>query len=108
MRAFATGWDPDHGTPLFSLDGGASSCAWEVGSAHRSAPTLKWKYIGPDLLRADQAALFTVTLSNAQNYYQAGVSSGKTRPGWTMVDYGEFPFLAAQHGTRLPVAASPV
>ena len=50
--------DPDFGTPLFSLDGGASSCQWEVGTAHRSAPTLSWEYIGPDVLPADTAALF--------------------------------------------------
>ena len=32
--------DPDVGTPLFVLDGGASSCAWEVKTKPRTAPKM--------------------------------------------------------------------
>ena len=83
-------FDPDHGTPLFSLDGGASSCQWEVGTAHRTAPSLSWKYLGPDVLPADQLALFQVKLSNSINYYQAGPREWD-RPGWMGTDTGYVP-----------------
>lgn len=79
--------DPDYGTPLFSLDGGASSCQWEVGSAHRSAPGLEWEYIGPPQIAPDQPALFKVKVSNAINYYAAGPES-RFRPHWMGTDTG--------------------
>ena len=82
--------DPDFGTPLFSLDSGASSCQWEVGTVHRSAPTLAWEYIGPDVLGPDDAALFRVTLGNSISYYQAGPNS-KNRPGWVAAENGFAP-----------------
>ena len=82
--------DPDFGTPLFSLDSGAASCQWEVGAAHRSAPTLAWEYIGPDVLGPDDTAPFRVTLGNSINYYQAGPDS-KDRPGWMAADVGYVP-----------------
>ena len=80
--------DPDFGTPLLSLDGGASSCQWEVGTAHRSAPTLEWQYIGRDVLGPDDKALFAVTLGNSINYYSGGPSENKYREGWTRSDGG--------------------
>jgi len=82
--------DPDYGTTLLSLDGGASSCQWEVGTAHRSAPTLAWEYVGPETVAADEPALFRVTLGNSVNYYQAGPVA-KTRPGWSGTDTGYVP-----------------
>ena len=74
-------------TALLSLDGGASSCQWEPGTAHKSAPTLKWHYLGADVLPADEAALFRVTLGNTVNYYQAGTNA-KDRTGWKNSDNG--------------------
>ena len=79
--------DPDFGTPLFSLDSGAASCQWEVGAAHRSAPTLAWEYIGPDVLGPDDTAPFRVTLGNSINYFEAGPDS-KDRPGWMAAEVG--------------------
>ena len=81
--------DPDYGTALFSVDGGASHCQWEVGTAHRSSLTMAWEYLGdPELpVRADEAALFRVTLGNTINYHEAGTTS-KDRPGWTGDDRG--------------------
>lgn len=83
-------YDPDHGTPLFSLDGGASSCQWEVGTAHRTAPSSSWKYIGADVVPEDQPAFFSVKLSNTINYYQAGPREW-FRPGWMGTDTGYVP-----------------
>ena len=80
--------DPDFGTPLFSLDGGASQCLWEVGTAHRSIPMLKAEYIGPEQIGPDDAALFKVNVGNGLSYYEAGISPTKFRPGWSMADGG--------------------
>jgi len=101
--------DPDYGTALLSLDGGASQCGWEVchpvpiclssplrvldvsdgvlalilqvissgwkaterrlcclvrqvGTVHRSAPTIAAEYIGPDALGPDDPAMFKITI----------------------------------------------
>ena len=83
--------DPDYGTPLYSVDGGASQCMWEVGTAHRSMPTLKAEYIGADLLGPEENALFRVTIGNSLDYYGAGVASGKYRPGWSIANSGYLP-----------------
>ena len=80
--------DPDFGTPLFSLDGGASQCLWEVGTAHRSMPMLKAEYIGPEQIGPDDAALFRVNVGNGLSYYEAGISPTKYRPGWSIEDGG--------------------
>jgi len=79
--------DPDFGVPLFSLDGGASSCQWEVGTAHRSQPTLSWEYLGADVLAPDEPAMFRVVLKNELSYYPAGPES-KWREGWMGTDTG--------------------
>ena len=81
---------PDYGTALFSLDGGASQCTWEVGTAHRVQPTILGEYIGPPTLKPDDAALFKVTVGNNLNYYGAGPAAGKFRPGWAAGDGGYY------------------
>ena len=78
--------DPDFGTPLFGMDGGASSCQWEVGTAHRSAPTLSWEYMGPDVLQIDEHALFKVTLGQGIEYMGSDPID-KFRPGWMDTDF---------------------
>jgi hypothetical protein len=80
--------DPDIGTPLFVLDGGASSCAWEVKTKPRAAPKMEAVYVGPDRPAPDQPALFKVTLGQAENYYEAGPLTPKWRPGWLETDKG--------------------
>ena len=57
--------DPDYGTPLFSVDGGLSSCQWEVGTGHRTQPTLSWSYVGPTQVSMSTPALFRVALRNS-------------------------------------------
>jgi hypothetical protein len=88
-------YDPDYGTPFFALDGGASSCQWEVFTAHRSAPTLQISYLGPDRPAADEPALFKVTLGQATNYYQNSIGFGPNgelfRTGWKGTDTGYVP-----------------
>ena len=84
-------YDPDFGTPLFSLNGGASQCVWEVGTKERSMPTLAVEYIGPDVLGPDDTAVFRVTVANARDYYGAGPAGGKSRPGWQERDHGYDP-----------------
>jgi hypothetical protein len=74
--------DPEYPVPLFSLQGGASSCRWEVNTYHRVAPTLAVEYVGPSSLSVSQAAVFKVKMGNAAYYYEAGPSAGKDRPGW--------------------------
>lgn len=78
----STWYDPDHGTPLFGVNGGASQCSWEVGTAHRSQPTIKAEYLGSDTLGANEAALFKVTVANELDYYSAGAKPGVFRSGW--------------------------
>ena len=84
--------DPDYGTALFSLDGGASSCQWEAGTARRATPTLAWEYIGPEVVKHDEAALFKLAVGNTLNYYDADLPSRPNgRPGWTGPDEGYSP-----------------
>ena len=101
--AWLTRYDPDFGTPLFSLDGGASQCVWEVGTAKRSMPTLAVEYIGPGVLGPDDTAVFKVTVANALDYYGAGPAGGKLRPGWQERDHGYDPpdFDLAYEATSL-------
>ena len=82
--------DPFYGTPLFFTNGGASSCGWEAGTAHRSAPTVKSKYVGPADLPPDQPALFELTLGNEINYYESG-QDAIDRPNWVYHDVGYSP-----------------
>merc|ERR1719473_269966 len=62
--------DPEYQTPIFIPDGGASSCLWEVDTAHRSSPSITSDYIGPEFLAPDDPGLFRVTLQNRVAYYQ--------------------------------------
>ena len=80
--------DPVYHTPVFYTNGGASSCHWEVGTAHRSALTLKWKYIGADVLTPDQPAIFKVTLANELGYYEEGMRGNVDRPNWALQEIG--------------------
>ena len=80
--------DPDYGTPLLSLDGGASQCEWEVGTVHRNMPTLTTEYIGADEIGPKDAALFKVTIGNSLAYYSTGIAGGRFRPGWSIDDGG--------------------
>jgi hypothetical protein len=82
--------DPDIGTPLFVLDGGASSCAWEVKTKPRAAPKMSVVYVGADRPARDQPALFKVTLGQAENYYEAGPLP-MWQPGWLETDKGYTP-----------------
>lgn len=79
--------DPDYGVPLFVLDGGASSCGWEPNTAHRTAPSISVEYTGPDNVPPNEPVIFKVTVSNAENYYEAGPES-KERTGWADNDLG--------------------
>ena len=45
-------------------------------------PTLAWKYIGPDIVPPDEAALFSVTLGQTVSYYDSG-------PGDRTIDGGD-------------------
>jgi hypothetical protein len=78
--------DPEYPTPIFSLQGGASSCKWEANTYHKSAPTVKVDYVGPDQIPPDQPALFKMNLGNEVNYYEGGIAGGKLRPGWVTLD----------------------
>jgi len=80
--------DPDYGTALLSLDGGASQCGWEVGTVHRSAPTIAAEYIGPDALGPDDPAMFKITIGNSIDYYGSGPRLGTNRIGWSIKDGG--------------------
>ena len=81
-------FDPHYGTPLFYTNGGASMCHWEEMTGHRSSPTITAIYIGPDTIAEDQAALFSVTLSNTVNYYE-NTPRDLDRPLWNSeVDLG--------------------
>lgn len=80
--------DPDYPTAIFALQGGASSCGWEINTNHITAPTMYVEYIGPERLLQDQTAIFKVTVAQAVNYYDAGVAQDKDRPGWVAMDYG--------------------
>jgi hypothetical protein len=95
--------DPDNGLPLFSLDGGASACTWEVNTYHRSDPTLKVDYVGADNVAPDQPALFFVTVGNNIFYYENGPVAGKWRPGWaaTNLGYRARDFALQIDGTKL-------
>jgi hypothetical protein len=106
--------DPEYTTPIFSLQGGASSCKWEVNTYHRSAPTMEVDYLGPDLIPPDQPALFKVTIANAIYYYEAGPTD-KLRPGWASADLGyDSPSLAIhilagslENGLKVQVNGAP-
>ena len=83
--------DPMYNTPLFYLNGGASSCHWEIGTAHRSAPTLQWKYIGPNEIAQDMPAIFRLTLGNSLSYYEQGMRTDVDRPHWQLSEIGYVP-----------------
>jgi hypothetical protein len=82
--------DPEYLTPIFAINGGASSCTWEEGTAHRTQPTMRVEYVGAERVPPTQPALFKVTVANENNYYMAGTSGGKNRPGWMPNDHGYF------------------
>lgn len=87
--------DPEYPTPIFSLQGGASSCTWEPNTYHRAAPSMLVDYVGPESLPPFEAAVFKITLRNSAYYYEAGPSSRKERPGWASSDKGyDLPTLA--------------
>lgn len=97
----------DFGTLLFALDGGASTCQWEVGTVHRAAPTFAWEYIGPEKLHTDEPALFKLAVGNSVGYYENGAADSYTdletdpltpsepkklsKPGFTSTDAGYTP-----------------
>ena len=63
-------------------------CAWEVGTVHRSMPTLVTEYLGADEIGPTDAALFKVTIGNSLAYYSAGIAGGRFRPGWSIANGG--------------------
>ena len=75
---------------MFSLQGGASSCKWEIRTAHLTSPYMRADYIGPEHVPHDHGALFVITVGQAINYYDSGVDGWgeKARPGWVAMDAG--------------------
>lgn len=82
--------DPEYPTPLFAIQGGASSCKWEYNTYHRAAPALSITYTGPHFLPSTEPAVFNLRLENAVQYYESGPITEKRRPGWTELDKGYF------------------
>jgi hypothetical protein len=104
--------DPEYPSPIFGLAGGASSCKWEAGTYHRTAPTLEVSNIGPLSVPPGQPALFKITMASGVNYYQGGPGStvGRSaqlrgRPGWSTVEISGYalPTMAlAVKGATVP------
>jgi hypothetical protein len=81
--------DPEYQTPLFVNNGGASSCAWEVETAHRTSPNLELEYVGPMFLPANNPAIFKVTLKNYRYYYEnTAVSPERGTDMWASSSLG--------------------
>jgi uncharacterized small protein (DUF1192 family) len=81
--------DPEYQTPLFVNSGGASSCAWEVETAHRTDPNLELEYVGPEFLPANDPAIFKATLKNYRYYYEkTAVSPERGTDMWSSSSLG--------------------
>jgi hypothetical protein len=87
--------DPEYQTPLFVNNGGASSCGWEVETAHRTSPNLELEYVGPEFLPATDPAIFKATLKNYIYYYEkTAVSPERGSDMWpsSSLGYGTHDF----------------